>query len=287
MSTAEAEGIRGHFDRPAFIVSTPRSGSTLLFETLEKAPALYTTGRESHQLIESIPELFPPMRGWDSNRLSAVDATPECAELIAGSFYRAITDRDGRPAAGRVRMLEKTPKNALRVPFFDAIWPDSFFIYLYRDVRETLASMIEAWVSGGFRTYPRLPGWTNYPWSLLLIPGWRDLIGQPLPVVVARQWATTTNVLLDDLDSLPRERVKPVTNADFLTKPQATTEALASSLGLEWDRKLSSDLPLSKTTVSRPNPDKWRRLEREIEEVMPIVAEADERARAFVEQFRG
>ncbi|MDB5480941.1 MAG: hypothetical protein JWO83_1994, partial [Caulobacteraceae bacterium] len=43
------------FDRPIFIVSPPRSGSTLLFETLMKAPGLATVGGESHALMESIP----------------------------------------------------------------------------------------------------------------------------------------------------------------------------------------------------------------------------------------
>ncbi len=72
-------------------------------------------------------------------------------------------------------MLEKTPKNALRVPFIDAIWPESEFVYLYRDVRETLYSMMEAWRSGSFRTYPGLPGWPEGSWSLLLVPGWQQL----------------------------------------------------------------------------------------------------------------
>ena len=39
---------------------------------------------------------------------------------------------------------------------------------------------------------------------------------------------------------------------------------------------------MSKVTVSRPDPDKWRRLEREIEAVMPIVEAAEIRARAFL-----
>ena len=280
--TPEAASVRGRFDRPIFIVSTPRSGSTLLFETLEKARALHTTGRESHRLIEQIPQLFPPIRGWDSNRLTAADATSECSESLAKAFYSQIADRDGHPASGRARMLEKTPKNALRVPFFDAVWPDSIFIYLYRDVREALASMMEAWASGAFRTYPRLPGWTGYPWSLLLVPGWRELIGQPLPVVVAHQWATTTNILLDDLEHLAAERIRVVDYGTFLKQPTAVVADLAQSLDLGWDRDLGDELPLSKTTVSQPQPDKWRRLSKEIEAVMPIVAEADARAQAFI-----
>jgi hypothetical protein len=274
--------FRDLIDRPIFVVSTPRSGSTLLFETLEQAPGLFTIGGESHWLIEDVPGLSPAERSWQSNRLTAEDATPQTVEQLARAFHSELQDRDGHPAEGAVRMLEKTPKNALRVPFFAAAWPDASFVYLYRDVHESLASMMEAWASGAFRTYPKLPGWTGYPWSLLLVPGWKELISQPLPVVVAHQWATTTNILLDDLSKLSPERVTMVANADFLASPQAVAQALAGSLGLEWDRALGGQLPLSKTTVSQPRPDKWRRLEREIEAVMPIVAAADERARAFV-----
>lgn len=278
--------FRALIDRPIFVVSTPRSGSTLLFETLEQAPGLFTIGGESHWLIEDIPGLSPAECGWESNRLTAGDATPEAVEQLARAFHSQLQDRGDRPAEGAVRMLEKTPKNALRVPFFAAAWPDARFVYLYRDVRESLASMMEAWASGAFRTYPELPGWTGYPWSLLLVPGWRELIGQPLPVVVAHQWAATTDILLDDLSMLSPERVAVVTNADFLASPQVAAEALARSLGLEWDRALGSQLPLSKTTVSEPRADKWRRLESEIEAVMPIIAAADGRARAFVEETK-
>ncbi|HZC37646.1 MAG TPA: sulfotransferase [Sphingomicrobium sp.] len=274
-------------ERPTFIVSTPRSGSTLLFETLEQAPGLYTTGQESHWVIEDVPGLSPAERGWNSNRLSAEDATPARAEQLARAFYGDLRDREGRAAHGSVRMLEKTPKNALRVPFFNAIWNDATFVYLYRDVRQALASMMEAWACGAFRTYPGLPGWTGHPWSLLLIPGWQQLIGQPLPVIAAHQWATTTTILLDDLERLPRERVRAVTHDTFVSSPQTVIERLASSLDLQWDRALGQRLPLSKVTVSQPRPDKWRRLEQQIETVMPIVAAADERARIFVGRFSG
>jgi hypothetical protein len=61
------------------------------------------------------------------------------------------------------------------------------FIYLYRDPRQVLSSMIEAWTSGRFQTYPQLPGWTGPAWSLLLVPGWRAFIGRPLHEIVAAQ----------------------------------------------------------------------------------------------------
>jgi hypothetical protein len=256
-----------------------------LFETIEQAPGLYSTGFESHGIIERLPGFHPASRQWHSNRLTAEDAQTASARQFADNFYGQLRNRDGLRAAGPVRALEKTPKNALRIPFFNALWPDSLFVYLYRDVRQTLASMMEAWASGHFRTYPLLPGWTGYPWSLLLVPGWRELIGKPLPEIVAHQWAAATGILLDDLAAIPPERLRVIDYDRFLAGPEATVAGLARSLDLEWDRSLGANLPLSKTTVSQPRPDKWRRLQTHIEAVLPIVGDADARAREFLARF--
>lgn len=276
---------RDLIERPIFIVSTPRSGSTLLFETIVRAPGLFTVGAESHERIEHVADFFPGARGWTSNRLTQEDASEASVEALAERFYTVLRDREWRPAAGRVRMLEKTPKNALRVPFFAEAWPDSVFVYLYREPRQTLASMIEAWSTGRFRTYPRLPGWTGLPWSLLLIPGWRELIGKPLQEVVAAQWSTTTDALIGDLEGLPEDRVRTLEYDRLIADPQAEMERLTRSLGLTWDQQLGPSLPPSRFTTSRPGKDKWMRLAPVIEAVLPTVERADQRARAFLRGF--
>lgn len=278
--------FRDRLARPIFIVSSPRSGSTLLFETLSRAPGLFTIGGESHRVIEGVPAFSVPARGWPSNRLDASDAKPQPVERLAEAFYAALRNRDGQPPVGAARMLEKTPKNALRVPFFDAAWPDSSFVFLYRDARQTVASMAEAWQSGHFCTYPRLPGWTGVPWSLLLVPGWRDLNGLPLAEVIAHQWATTMGILLDDLAALPADRLQVLNYDDFICAPQQSIEHLTGRLDLEWDANLGPQLPLSVTTVSAPAADKWRAMEGVIESIWPIVEATEARAKAFTEQRR-
>jgi hypothetical protein len=277
----EAE-FRNRFDRPIFIVSTPRSGSTLLYETLEQAPGLFSIGDESHWIIEEIPGLSPHERSWSSNRLTADDARAGVPEKLAESFYRHLTNRERKVPNGRVRMLEKTPKNALRIPFLDAVWPDSKFIYLYRDVRQAFYSMWEAWRSGGFVTYPQLPGWRGAPWSLLLVPGWQRLNGMQIPEAVAHQWAITTETMLDDLEKIDPSRVEVVDYSAFLASPQAEIERIANGVGLSWDRSLGATLPNSKTTVSAPDQDKWRRIAQVVEGIWPIVEKADRRAREFL-----
>jgi hypothetical protein len=282
-AVVSSQGRDPQFDRPVFIVSSPRSGSTLLFETLSNAPGLATIGGESHGLMESIPQINPAARGWESNRLTAADAEPSTVALLRERFCAAMRYRDGAPApAGPVRMLEKTPKNALRVPFLAAAFPEARFIYLHRDPRPTLASMIEAWSSGGFRTYPQLPGWTGPAWSLLLIPGWRELSGAPLGQIVAEQWSATTRILLDDLEALPKDRCLAVRYESFIAAPQDEVSRLCRALNLDWDRQLGAGLPLARHTLTTPSAEKWRAHAATIEAVLPLLERENHRALAFL-----
>ena len=270
------------FDRPIFIVNPPRSGSSLLFETLAQAPGIYTVGGESHGLIEGVAQLRVGAR--QSNRLTAADASPEVAATLRARFAGALRDRAGVPPLRgvRVRMLEKTPKNALRIPLLAAAFPEARFIYLYRDPRQVLASMMEGWESGRFVTYPDLAGWVGaHKWSFLLTPGWRDLIELPLHQVVAAQWASATQVLLDDFEQLAADRRVVARYDALIAAPGEEVERLCAAMDLEWDRVLGSDLPLAAHTVSKPSDDKWRERGGEVEAVLPPIAATMERAAAM------
>ena len=231
--------------------------------------------------------MSPAARDWDSNRMTAADATPAITAPLRERFRDALRDRTGAPmpAPGPVRMLEKTPKNALRIPFLAAAFPEARFIYLHREPQPTLASMMEAWTSGGFRTYPQLPGWTGLDWSLLLIPGWRELIGAPLNRIVATQWATTMRILKDDLAALPADRWRSIRYESFIAAPQAEISRLCRALEIDWDATLPSNLPFARFTVSAPNAEKWRASEPAIEDVRAIWAPEHERALALVDQI--
>jgi hypothetical protein len=276
-----ASGADPLFDRPVFIVSPPRSGSTLLFETLAGAPGLFTTGGENHAAIETIPGLQLRHRDFDSNRLQAADATPEVVRELRARFLDKSRDRDGRAPAGRFRLLEKTPKNALRIPFLMAAFPEARFVYLYRDPRQVIASMIDAWLSGHFRTYLQLPGWPHPHWSLLLTPGWRALADKPLPEIVAGQWQAAMQVMLDDLEALPATRRCSVRYDRFVADPPAAMERLRAQLDYSWDRPLSAQLPASRYTLTAPDANKWRRHAPVIEPLLPALRGTIERAEAL------
>src|SRR3546814_20811104 len=61
---------------------SPRSGSTLLFETLATAPGVFTIGDESQGLIEGIPALDPARRDFDRSE----EHTSELQSLMRISY---------------------------------------------------------------------------------------------------------------------------------------------------------------------------------------------------------
>jgi LPS sulfotransferase NodH len=269
-------------ERPIVILSAPRAGSTLLFETLAQAAGVYTIGGESHQLIESIAALRPGRGVVSSNRLTRRDATSAIVEELRKRFAGRIRDRDGQapPAGAAVRLLEKTPKNALRVPFLLEVFPDAQFIFLHREPRANLSSMMEAWRTKGFVTYRQLPGWPG-PWSLLLPPGHERLQGKPLEEIVAFQWRVANETILDDLADFPHERWMSVRYEDLLRDPQAEVARLLEFIGLGMDPRLeaylSKPLPPSRYTQTKPDPEKWRKNAKEIERVLPTLTDVSGR----------
>jgi hypothetical protein len=276
----DAEHVQGRFSRPVFILAPPRSGTTLLFRLLAQAPDVWTIGRESNEVIEGIDRLCPPYRQWESNRLTAEDADGQTIRLLTERFFGELRDRNGnqpKPHESGLRMIEKTPRNCLRVPFLAAAFPDAFFIYLFRNPVETVSSMLDAWKSGRFISHPRLPGWEG-SWSLLLVPGWRELHGKDLAEIAARQWAIATSCLLDDLASIPQERRRVVSFDHLIAEPQREIERLCAAVDIRWDRKLTAPLPASGSELTPPEPSKWKHNGKDLARVMPLIRVEAERA---------
>ncbi len=265
-------------DRPVFIVAAPRSGSTWLFEMLAQNEAFWTLGGEGHLHVEQIDALHPKQRNFDSNRLVAEDAGTQNATQLRANYLltlhdlrgRALCDQAAKPQA--LRFLEKTPKNAVRIPFLKTVYPDAKFIFLHREARSNISAIMEAWRSGRFVTYPDLPGWTGMPWSLLLIPGWRELIGAKLEKIAMRQWRDTNEIILDDLAALPAEDRYKVRYEDLQADPEGVLHSLCDFAAVpfgETMRKAAGNRNRpSRSTLTPPDAQKWRKNEAEIVSVL-------------------
>lgn len=283
------------FDRPVIILAAPRSGSTMLFETLMQSADFWTIGGESHGVFESIREFNPLSGTCDSNALAAEDVTPAIRSQIHTSFLSELRNSRGeryfsQPEASRVkpRLLEKTPKNAVRVPMLNEVFPDAMFIYLYRNPRENISSMIDAWQSGRFVTYRNLPG-RRGPWSLLLPPGWQKHHESTVGQLAAFQWQAANMAILRELHKLDRKRWTAVSYGQQVDSTRETVQRVCEFCGVSPDDILASlsgkGLTLSRYTLSTPATDKWHKNALALAELVPGLADTVQYIRELVPEL--
>lgn len=243
---------------PVFIIGAPRSGTSLLYAILRRSSALKHWPGESHEIWEA--DYHPCLRGWESNALAASDVQPEAAARIRRSFF-LVTGR-------RNHLLDKTPRNALRVGFVDALFPDARFIYLKRDGRENTNSLINAWRTPRYRTYElpephRIPGVDPRWWKFVLYPGWRSDIEGPVEVVAAKQWLASNEHASRDLGAIAPARRFELRYEDLVERPVEEVGKIMAFLDLPYEPgvkdKAAATASTPINTVTPPEPGKWRR----------------------------
>ena len=269
--------------RPTIIVSAPRAGSNLLFELLSNVEGLWTIGRESHAIYNVFPHLRAENEKLDSGCLHEAHADLRTSRLWRAIFLYMLRDRQGRPflalppaqCPATFEALEKTPRNALNIPFLLTLFPQARFILLHREARANVASLVEAWKagldSGRFVTFLDLPGWDRRAWCFLLPPGWRAMVGKSLVEIAAFQWSACNGIVLDQLARLPPERWTVVSYEDLIADPSRVRASLCRFINpdLRSDAAPVGAMPLSRTTLTPPNPDKWKKYEQELAALQP------------------
>jgi hypothetical protein len=295
LAESEVDLDRVAFHRPVIIVAAPRSGSTLLHEVLAHCSDFWTIGDESIVTIDGIPSLAAQNRGFDSNALGAEDADADTTRALLSRFVGLLRNADNdwypelpadkRPS--RIRFLEKTPRNAFRIPFLRAVFPDARFVYLYRTPEENIGSIMDVWQARSAVSYPDLPGWEGPPWSLLLPPGWRELRGQSVEHIAAYQWSVTNKCIIDNLTTLPADTWCAVRYDDLLARPEAVLRRLCDFAEVTWGSRLAdmctNGLPLSGSVLTTPKQGKWKKnaelIDGAIRGIQPLAREIE----AFVQ----
>ena len=179
------------------------------------------------------------------------------------------------------RFLDKTVANAFHLDVLAHVFPDARYVYLVRDGRPTIASMIEGWHSGAFmeRALPFPDGAAVSHWTFPVPPGWEAVCTRSLPEICAWSWLEHHRFIQEGIDRLGlRERTVEVRYEDLQADRGATLAALAGRLGFRWSPDLAERakrVGTSWATVSAPRPDKWRDTRRrEIEAILPIISDA-------------
>ena len=200
----------------------------------------------------------------------------------------ALPPRGRRPTSAErargLRVLEKNNRSTFRIPFLQKVFPDAKYVFVIRDPKECIGSIISAWLHPrSFFTYRvpdalRIAGYSDvYPWGehwwkLSLFPGWRELLDAPLPEVCAGLWRAANTALIDE-GSLLVERGDAVVvrYEDLCRDPAAQLRRVAEVVELSFDfSSAGNELPIV-ATQDLPDPDKWLRHEKAVRSVLPRV----------------
>jgi hypothetical protein len=147
--------------RLCFVIGSPRSGSTLLMRILNATSAIYS--RPEPHLLPALAHLgfWQTVDQAPYDQLQAQDGTRDfVADLPGGEqdywdACRAYMDilygrMLGTAPSGEQYFLDKTPANALVLPFMENVYPDAKFIVLTRHPAAIFASYANSFFDGDF-----------------------------------------------------------------------------------------------------------------------------------------
>ena len=294
---------------PIIIIGAPRSGTTLLFSILSSSHELWSLYRETHDIFEGSHN-HPSKKNWTmGNKLDENDAPPELIRWIHSELKRKVINYqrifpnmvsaiDKKRGAQKIfyilgqfskifknkkiRIVEKTPKNCLRIPFINRIFPDALYIFITRDGRANVSALIEGWqTKGRFETYDlpvnlNIHGYEGKKWKFVLPPGWQKFVsGKVLAEVCAFQYISCNEEAIRSFKNIPNNRILKVKFEDLITEPIKTIKKICNFAKIKYEKgikKCSENLPVVNIT-SRPSIDNdWQQKHREdIEKIIPLI----------------
>lgn len=205
---------------PIFILSLPRSGSTLT-QSVIAAHARVATVSEPWLLLPFVYALRSPGVIAEYSHRSLVTAMEDfCAALPEGRadyeaevrefalrLYARAMPRDTQPAA--THFLDKTPRYCLIAEELLRIFPQAKFIFLWRNPLAILASM-----------FGKDSKWRTYRYQVDLFKGMDNLI---------RTF------------EMNRDRVCAIQYEQLVTQPEATCRQMFDYLDLPFDPQVLAD----------------------------------------------
>jgi sulfotransferase family protein len=260
------------------VLGCPRSGTSVVYESLRQSPELRSVQSEGHILWDEFHH--PRDRGWDSDALSASDVSEREREYV----YCAV-----ELFARGARFLDKTPESCLRLGYLDALFPDATYVFLRRRAAPTVSSLVEAWKARPRFVKYRLPetldglgALSGDMWSFALVPGWRELRDASLEEICARQYVACNDAVLEGQAQIDDDRWIDLRYEDLVADPIEQLGGLYARLGLElvpaaaaYAANLASNV--SRTALTAPRAEKWREEHPEVERILPLVAETERR----------
>jgi sulfotransferase family protein len=158
---------------PVFLLSLPRSGSTLVQRVLG-AHRDVATASEPWVLLPQIYALRTEGVRAEYGHAMAATATQDFWQHLPGGRADYLAELRGfalrlygRAAGGRRYFLDKTPRYHLIVADLFELFPEARFVFLWRQPLSVVASMVDTWARGR---------WNIHRWAVDLFDGLGNLV---------------------------------------------------------------------------------------------------------------
>jgi len=264
---------------PVFLIGCSRSGTTVTYQTFAESRELRALGYELPEFWDQV--WGPHDNGWASEAAGAGDARPEHRDAALRYFFERL-------GAGQV--IDKTCINVMRVPYLLQLFPQARFVFIHRDGRDNISSLMDGWrfdrhfglnrFLGAPAETVAIDGGAFDEWSFFLPPGWRDYNQAPLEEVCAFQWLSANRMALDARAGVPDGQWVQMRYEDIFEQPVEMFEQAFARLGLEFDtplRKYCETLNKRPTSIvnGAPRKAKWKQrnpeaIERILDRIEPM-----------------
>lgn len=267
---------RPYASDPVFIVGCSRSGTTVTYETIAAAPQLLSFGYELPEFWNSL--WGPHHNNWESEAAGPEQALSWHRDAVLSYFYQRV---------GLGQVLDKTCINVMRIPYLYKLFPNARFIYIYRDGRDNVSSMMDGWRHDGHFRLSQFLGPSPEPvsinngefdeWSFFLPPGWRDYNCASLEEVCAYQWVTANRMALEAKELIPSDQWIQLRYEDIFERPVEMFKPVFEFLDILFDSALEARCAgLNKRPTSivkgAPKRQKWKEHNPgAIERILPMI----------------
>jgi 2-polyprenyl-3-methyl-5-hydroxy-6-metoxy-1,4-benzoquinol methylase len=191
--------------RPVFVLGNQKSGTTAIASLL--ADHTESTASLDIQDFELLEHTYPA--------LIQGDITTKAFETLHAPFFS-----------------KKVIKECLLTTVFDdlrALHPDAKFVFIVRDPRDNIRSILDRFRIPGDRDAVDWPQLSLPPlWAYVFGLKWRPLEGTNYIDMLASRWNEVVDIYLRNKNSFTLVRYE-----DFLTGKESSTVNLAKSIGLE------------------------------------------------------
>jgi hypothetical protein len=257
---------------PVIIVGTHRSGTTWLGQAFSRHPDL-AYWSEPRYVWE-----------WGNNYrsndlLTNNDAKPKIISHIHQRFNHFVQQHN------KIRLIEKTPSNCLRLSFINAVYPEAKIIHIIRDGRSVFSSTNQIINDGYYRPEvlsnrmqemlleTPLYAWPAYMPKILDAivskffnrtvnfwgprpPGWQSWVNHDsCNIILAKQWVNTIEKAIKDGKKInPKQYIK-VYYEDLIVRPNEIVKDIFDFAELKSDQ---DTIDYICQTADRSKSTKWQ-----------------------------